>query len=131
MDLKLSNLVVLNEGSIDVEASVLKFRNALTIAKASHDNDLETIATGVHAVYDQFPGAYIQIDALKSMVLSKLGVSPHAYGAVADRLHKFVQENTEAKDGKTASGADAIFLLKKGKGGGFARKADMAKPASA
>lgn len=123
----INNMLVLDsERNIDVDASVTKFRNAVTIAAAAHKNDLEVIAQGVSEVYDLHRGTYIQIDALKSLVLSKLAVHPSAYGAIADRLHKYVQQNTEAGNGITEDGKPALFVLRKGKGGGFARRADLA-----
>lgn len=128
----LGKFVVVKDGVIDVEASVTKFRNAVTIAAETRKNDLEVVAVNVAAVYDQYPGAYIQIDALKSFVLRRLDVSPAAYSEIAERVHKYVQENTEAGNGITEAGTPALFVLKKGKGGGFARRADLrAKEAAA
>lgn len=121
----LSNFTVLKDGQIDVEASCTKFRNAITIAAETRKNDLEVVANGVNALFDRYPGAYIQIDAIKSMVLQGLNVHPSAYGTLADRVHKYVQENTEAGNGITEEGKPALFTLKKGKGGGFARRADL------
>jgi hypothetical protein len=128
--MELKNLLVLDTNrNIDVDASVEKFRGFVIQAAEAHKNDLGIIADGVSAVYNQYPGSFIQIDALKSIVLQKLNVHPSAYGAMADRLHKFVQENTDTGNGNNASGEPAIFRLKKGKGGGFCRLADL-KPIS-
>jgi hypothetical protein len=120
-----SFLVLDNDKNIDVEGSVTKFRNAVTVAAAKRKNDSEVVSGAVHTLFDRFPGAFIQIDAIKSMVCTDLKVHHTAYGEIGDRIHKFVQENTEAGNGITNEGKPALFVLRKGKGGGFARKADL------
>jgi len=124
MDLS-SFLVLDNDKNIDVEKSVDKFRAAVTKAADARRNDLEVVAKAVSDLFDRFRGAYIQITAIKSMVLNALGVHHSAYGEIGDRIHKYVQEWTEAGNGITEEGKPALFVLKKGPGGGFARRSDL------
>ena len=128
----ITNMLVFDkERNIDVEATVSKFRSYVVKANEIRRNDQEVIAKGVDALFDQYPGTFIMIDAIKSMVLQTLKVHPNSYGVLSDRLHKYVQENTEVANGLTEDGQPALFVLKKGKGGGFARKRDLPTPPTA
>lgn len=127
MDLKVTDTLVFDsERRIDVEKSVDKYRAVITAARDKQVNDAEVIAEATNAIYDQWKGAYIQIDALKSFVLQRLNVHPNAYGELGDRVHAYINENLELGNGITKEGKPALFTLKKGKGGGFARRADLA-----
>ena len=121
------------DGEIDVEASVNRFRNAVIVAKEKVSADLTRIAEAVSAVFDQYKGAHIQIDAIKSMALQRLNVHHTVYTEIGDRVHKYVQEHTadsKREDGLTVHGVAPLFVLRKGKHGGFARLSDQeAKPA--
>lgn len=121
----ISKFTVVTDGNIDVEASVERFRQAITVAAETRRNDLEVIANGVSQVFDRFRGAHIQIAALQSFVLQDLKVHPSAYGLLGERVHKYVQEWTEVGNGITETGAKALFRLRKGKGGGWCRISDV------
>lgn len=122
----LATFVVLDSNKdIDVEASVEKFRAAVTKAAETRKNDLDVVSSAVATLFDRYPGAFIQIDAIKSMVCQALNVHHSAFDAIGDRVHKYVQEWTEAGNGITEEGKPALFVLKKGRGGGFARKSDL------
>ncbi len=132
MDLKLTDTLVFDsERRIDIEASCVKYRNAITAARDKQVNDLEVVSTATNAVYDEFRGAYITIDALKSFVCQKLKIHPNAYGEIGKRIHAYINENLEAGNGITSEGKPALFRLKKGVGGGFGRLADLKAAAEA
>jgi hypothetical protein len=122
----LSHLLVLDsDNNIDVEASCAKFRLHVTKAAEARRHDLDTVSQAVNALYDRFPGAFITIGAIQSMVCSDLKVHPAAYGEISERVHKYMQEWKEAGNGITEAGKPALFVMKKGKGGGWGRRADL------
>lgn len=128
MDLELSQVLVLDSNkSIDIEASVEKFRTAATLLKARHDNDLEVVANAVNAIFDKYRGANLTMEVLKSFTCTSLDVPPEAYGDICDRIYAYVQENLEAGNGITKAGKPALFGMRKGRGGGFCRLSDQKK----
>jgi hypothetical protein len=116
MSLNLSDCPVLSAGVVDLEATLRNVAEVCAAYNAELAADLEMVAPAVHAVFDKYPGASINMLALKNLALTELGVSFDQYAVMSERVHTFVKANE-----------GTLFEIKRGKGGGCLRIAD--KPA--
>lgn len=107
-------------GSVDVEASCLKFRGELEKHLAAREVETSAIAEAVHAVFDQYKGVNINMPALTNAVLSRMGATPSTFAVLSERTAEYVREN---------AGEGGAFKIAKGKGGGVRRVADIAPAA--
>lgn len=99
-------------GAVDMDATVLKFRTDLDAHLAARAERDSQIADAVNAVFDQYRGANINLPALETLALSKLGADPSNYGELAEALRSYIKDN---------SGEGGAFKVAKGKGGGCHR----------
>lgn len=121
-------LVVLANG-IDLDASRQAFSDALDSYIAERAIEDDNIGSAVHAVFDQYPSANINMPALTSYVLQKLNASPENFNALEARVMEYVRVNADAaqksKDGVVTQFAEEpgtrTFVIAKGKGGGVKR----------
>jgi hypothetical protein len=120
MSLNLSECAVLSGGLVDLEATLTKVADAVNSYNVTLANDMDRIGEAVHAVFDQFKGSAINMPALTSLTIGKLGnVGPSEFQAMGERVHTFVK----AQEG-------TVFSIAKGKGGGCKRIADVVTPAA-
>jgi hypothetical protein len=118
MKINLGEYVVRNaDGTIDVEATCQKFEGDLLVHIAERETEEEQVATAVHGVFDTYKGARINMPALVSAAVTRLGVQPANYQVLADAVHAYVRSN-----------AGTLFTIQKGKGGGVSRISDEPKP---
>lgn len=113
------------DGSIDVDATVLKFEGELLKYQVERETELATIGAAVHGVFDSHKGTTINMPAVVTMALQSLNVQPATYAALSERVATFVRDNASDKreDGRS-------FRIAKGKGGGVSRWCDVVdKPA--
>lgn len=121
-DINVSEYVVRNGGSVDIEASVDKFRSALTVHLAERETQQATIADAVHTVFDKNKGTVISMPALTGLALQELNAQPENFTVLSERVQEYVREN--------AQGDSSTFIIAKGKGGGCKRRSDI-PPAAA
>lgn len=129
MQINLHSYVVRgSDGSVDAEATIGKFGTDLARYIAERETEQETIANAVHAVFDHYKGASLNMPALVSMTLTKLNAQPESFKALSDRVLSFVRENAqgETKDG-VSERPNSLFVIGKGKGGGVKRRSDIPK----
>jgi hypothetical protein len=122
----LNKHVVKSAGLIDVEATLTAIAAACNAANEVYSNDAEKVGEAVSAVFDQYRGAFIQGDALRTIVVGKLNLtSLEAINAMGERVLEFVEANSQ--------GDSSTYEVRKGRGIG--RRADVpakgAKPATA
>lgn len=93
--------------SIDQDATVMKFAEELSLYVDSQEKLLGEIHEAVHAVFDQYPGAGINMPALvgKSVQILRPSIKDHVL--VCEAVRKYVQLNS--KD-------DGAFVITKGRG---------------
>jgi hypothetical protein len=111
-NINVSAYVVSANGSVDVEASVGKFRGALATFLAERETEQSVIAEAVSAVFDKNPGV-IAMPALAGLALQELNAAPETFAKLHERVLGYVRES--------AKGTGAIFKIQKGKGGGVSR----------
>ena len=119
--------LVLTGDSIDVAASQAAFSKALSIHIAERETQQEQIAEAVSALFDQYPGASINMPAVASMTAQKLRAQPENFGVISERVLDYVRANSqETKDeaGVVTAHPDSLFVIAKGKNGGCYRRAD-------
>lgn len=120
MSLDLSKCAVLSGGLVDLEATLKAVAEAVTSYNVTLSNDMDRIGQAVHAVFDQYKGSAVNMPALTSLTIAKLGnVGPSEYQAMGERVHAFVKANE-----------GTVFQIAKGKGGGCKRIADIVAPAA-
>jgi len=104
------------DGTIDVLATCQKFEGDLLVHIAKQETEEAEVATAVHGVFDTYKGARINMPALISVTLQRLGVQPANYQVLSDAVHAYVRSN-----------AGTLFTIQKGKGGGVSRISDEPK----
>ena len=108
------------KGSIDVDATVAKFRADVLRHQVERETEQATIGTAVHAVFDEYPGASLNMPYVQSQTLSKLNAQPENFKALGKRVQRFIQENAANE-----RSAGMTFRIAKGKGGGVSRWVDV------
>jgi hypothetical protein len=122
----------------DLDANVAAFRTAYCAFVAEREIEDTNIGEAVHAVFDQYPGANINLPALCGFALQRLNVQPESFKKLEERVADFVRENADRhekkdKDGVVTQMAEPdrtrTFKIAKGKNGGVLRWSD--KPVKA
>jgi hypothetical protein len=117
-------LVRAADGSIDHDATTLKFQGDLLKYEAERETEAETVGAAVNAVFDQFKGTRLNMPAVTSYALTHLNVQPENFKTLTERVQGFIRDHS----GERESGA--LFSIAKGKHGGVCRWADQpVKPA--
>ncbi len=124
-----------NDGSIDVGATLAAFKDALEVYQVEYEMEGEAIANAVHAQFDKYPGASQNMPALVHGALQILGVTPATFGVMEEKVHSWIQENSdrvEKHDRKTKAliqeaepERTRMFGIRKGRNGGVVRWADQ------
>ena len=91
--------VVLADGKVDELASTQAFQAALSEHIAQYEVESSAISDAVNAVFDQYPGKAIA-----------------SHGSLCERVLDFVRAN---------QGEGGTLQMRKGKGGGISRVADL------
>ena len=97
----------LDNGKVDLEASVAKYRAACLQHIAGQTADAELLGSCLTALYDQYKGAYLNLDYVKSQVSQRVIKAhpelnePSLFGNLAKRIETFLHDNTG--EGKTYS----------------------------
>ena len=123
------------DGKIDEEKSVSNFRAHVAKTKTEQELEESTIARAVSAVFDENPGASINMDGVIGMALRGLNVQQANYTAMQDKVGAYIRANSdraEKKDRKTGKVTQQkeqprtrLFGIKKGLGGGVCRWSDV------
>lgn len=136
------SFVVLADGRIDLDASTAKYRAACLQLKAQSEAEDTLIAECMTELFDTYKGANLGLEYVKSQTVHRmvrrvpeLNV-PALHSTLAGRVEDYLHENSDT-DAVPAKGdkpevpakTDGIYAMKKGKGGGFYRKADRAPQA--
>jgi hypothetical protein len=110
--------------AFDKKAFMQKASDAYDTFVASYHADSEAIEKAVNAIFDRFPGARLNSDALRSFTLQELKVTPASFGLMTERLNTYLSAN-KGEEGK------GLYGTAKGAGGGIWRWKDQpVKPAA-
>lgn len=120
-NININNYVVRSvHGGIDHEATLAKFAGDLLAFEVEQEAEQSTIGTAVHALFDQFKGARLNLPFLTGEVLRRLNATPDNYRSLTEKVQGFVRSRSQEETGETS-----VFVIGKGKGGGVARRADL------
>ena len=111
MNTNTSYVVFNSDNSVNVEASVEKYRDALETWVITHAENEVTLRESVISIL-KLSGKNIPLPKLVGMVCVKLQPSADQYDIVSDEVSEFVKNNTGEK------GSNALFFAQKGKNGG-------------
>jgi len=112
------NKFTIRTGStVDIDASVAAYTEALTQWAADNDIPSDQIATAVNTVLDNADGERVPMPALLNFAATELGSNYRNHSTLTDRIHDFV--SAEVKAGR-------LFTVK-GSGGGVSRTAPVKK----
>lgn len=117
--------LVTKDGNIDQDASRAAFDAQLTKFVAERETELSTIGNAVHAVFDAYKGASINMPALANLALQRLNAQPSNFSTLEERTLQYVRDNAGTRE------SGAMFAIGKGKGGGVKRWADQPTEADA
>lgn len=118
---------------VDQSATTAAFRTALASYVAEREIQDGNIGEAVHAVFDQYPTANINMPALAGFVLQRLNAQPENFNALEERVMEYVRKNADLptlkdKAGNVTQVGEAprtrTFAIGKGKGGGVKRWSD-------
>jgi hypothetical protein len=113
---ELNDTVVRNDdGTINVDESLVAFEEHLTGLMAQEEALTEGIAREVHAVFNLHLGVALPVPSLTSIVVQRLGVDYTQFKVMTSAVATYVRNNT------------AEFTIAKGKGGGARRNCDTPK----
>ena len=87
--------VILTNGLIDVEASVAKYRAALSTMVSQETDQVGRIQASVNAAFDRYPNRNIEIDVLAAFVMDDLQIDPFEQKAFAKQVKQFVRNNAD------------------------------------
>jgi hypothetical protein len=121
----LNTYVVRNDNGVDVEATMRKFHGDVVALVSHEENDAEAINAAVTAVFDRYPGASINTDAVIHAALVEMNVGVESSQDMSTKTRAFIQANSSSKreDGR-------LFKCAKGVGGGLCRWTEyVEKPA--
>lgn len=124
--INIETFVVVDENNaVDTAETLRKFAAVLEQHLAKNEADFEVIGNAVNAVFDQYKGTQLNMNAIVSFTLMKLKESGHLDNNVEkfkmfqDRIPDYVRANSGSKE------SGSIFNDQwKGKGNGIIRWAD-------
>lgn len=128
MNINLSSYVVRTaDGSVDLESTLFKFEEDLQRFIAEKDVENAAIAAQIHAIFDTYKGARLNMPYLTGEALRRMNASPANWKVLSDKITSFVQDNAQGKTGEDGSveRPNSTFIISRGKGGGVARRADL------
>ena len=117
MNINLSKFIVRMGNSVDVDATMLNLRNEVERLVIEEELTVGTIRDAVHAVFDTFSGARLNLAALTSFSLQHLDVTPETAGYVTSQIQEYVKKNSGERD-------SSIFWVRRGRNGGVKRWSD-------
>lgn len=112
------DLVRSAEGSVDVEATLFKAHEQILEYIAKRETEEAEIGKAVHAVFDQYPGASINMPAITSLVLRSLGAEPANFKTLTEKVVEYLRNNSGEK-------GMAQFQIARGRNGGVKRWCDQ------
>lgn len=128
MNIVLSTYAVRDSaGNIDHDSTVAKFASDLFTFEAERETETAVIATAVHALFDQYKSASLNMPFITNQVLRSLNAQPENFKILETRTLEFLRSNSQGKtdDGGNAERPNSVFVIAKGKGGGVKRRADI------
>lgn len=111
-------IVLDSNRNIDFEASAANYLQKLQAFESLLQANDEDIAIATGAVFDKYKG--VNVTKLESFVMREMNVSPETFGEAQKRVLDYIKSNT-------GEVGEALYGMRKGKGGGHWRWADKAE----
>lgn len=125
-------LVSNTDGDVDVQATLDAARTQIVNLKAQRETEDNTILTHLDTVFDELKagGTRGNMPYVINQVLTRMGIAqmPGSYKVLNERVHKFIQANSQGKADKVTKVVErpnSLFVIGKGKLGGIGRRADL------
>jgi hypothetical protein len=112
-----------SDGSVDVDASVFKYEEALRTWAHEREVKLTAVQAAVDAILTASNGARVAFEKLVNLSLVKLQPTMAAYDAEKARIESFIRMNTSTENEAKR------YTAQKGKGGGY-QLTEQPKPAT-
>jgi hypothetical protein len=126
------NITLINDdnGQVDVQATLTAAEDQITTYKANRELEQDSILSALNTVFDNNPGVNMNMPFVINEALRGLNVSasPANYQTLHDRVHGYIQANSQGKtdkDTKMVERPESLFVIGKGKGNGLRRRADI------
>ena len=130
--------LVTEDGKINLDASVEKFRTVCLQYHAGQTAEKELVSQCMTALFDQYKGAHLNLDFIKSQTVQRITKihpelnQPALFATLSARVVEHLHNNcnteaVEAKGDKPAKEAvtGKTYAMRKGAGGGFCRVSDQ------
>lgn len=115
-----------SNGSIDHESTLGKFANDLLTFELEQEAETSTIGAAIHALFDKFKGARLNLPYLSGEVARSMNVPPDQFNAATAKIQAFVRSQSQGKsEGGVEQYPNSVFVIGRGAGGGVARRADL------
>lgn len=132
------SFLVTEDGKVNLEASVEKYRAVCLQYVAGQTAETELVAQCMTALFDQYKGAHLNLDFIKSQTVQRITKihpelnQPALFATLSKKVEDYLHANTnteavEAKGKRPAKEAieGKAYEMRKGHGGGFCRGADQ------
>jgi len=136
------SFLVTEDGKVNLEASVEKYRAVCLQHIAGQTAETELVAQCMTALFDQYKGAHLNLDFVKSQTVQRITKihpelnEPALFATLSKKVEDYLHANTnadavEAKGNRQAKEAitGKPYDMRKGHGGGFCRASDQSEPA--
>jgi len=98
-------------GSVDINASISAYTQALSSWVAANETNQEIISNAVDSVFEKYQGQNVPMQALVSNAAMNISSDPNEFKMLSERVHTFVK-------GLVSQGS---LKVNKGKGGGVSK----------
>lgn len=130
--------LVTEDGKVNLEKSVEKYRAACLHHVAGETTQTELISQCMTALFDQYKGAHLNLDFIKSQTVQRITKlhpelnQPALFATLSKRVEDFVHDNTNVDASEATAKRPAkeavtgkTYNVSRGKGGGFCRALDQ------
>jgi hypothetical protein len=121
------SVTVISGTDNDLLANENAFRKAYLAYIANRDVEEDNISSAVHALFDRFPTANLNVPYIETQVATALNALPENHAAITKKVGEWLRANNQGK--KLEDGSyerpDSAFVTTKGVRGGVRRRSDM------
>ena len=125
-DLTIS-LVLNSDGSVNREESMAMASIALDDFISTQSVLTADVAAAVHAVFDKYPGAGLNVPFIVTNALMMLNVTPSNSQALTKAVHDYITSNSQGDKDEAGNVANpnSLFIVGKGRGASTRRRSDV------
>ncbi len=122
MKVSMNDVVVRSvDGSVDHEASILKFAEILSAWEVEVEAAQAEVRGAVEALFDRYKGVTMNKKFIVSQVCQSLNATPETWADTEEKIVQYLKDNSQGDNNERP---DSRFVTKVGKGGGTFRRCD-------